>query len=102
MCYFGGKVSEVFGFTTRRLVKIQAEDNAMALIKFKSGALGNIEVTTAARPKDLEGSISILEKKVPLSLVVLLQIKLMYGNFKTKNFEIKKKIYAEPIQCIWI
>ena len=63
MCYFGEKVSEVFGFTTRRLVKIQAEDNAMALIKFKSGALGNIEVTTATRPKDLEGSISILGEK---------------------------------------
>ena len=32
----------------------------MALIKFKSGALGNIEVTTAARPKDFCAEISIL------------------------------------------
>jgi UDP-N-acetyl-2-amino-2-deoxyglucuronate dehydrogenase len=29
-------------------------------LKFKSGALGIIEATTAARPSDLEGSLSIL------------------------------------------
>jgi len=30
------------------------------MLKFKNGALGIIEATTAIRPKDLEGSISIL------------------------------------------
>ena len=30
------------------------------LLKFRNGALGVIEATTAARPRDLEGSISVL------------------------------------------
>ena len=32
----------------------------MALIQFRNGALGIIEATTATRPKDLEGSLSIM------------------------------------------
>ena len=32
----------------------------MVLLKFANGALGVIEATTAIRPKDLEGSISIM------------------------------------------
>ena len=41
-------------------MNIEAEDTAVAVLKFKNGALGVIEATTAVRPKDLEGSISIL------------------------------------------
>ena len=74
----------------------------MALIKFKSGALGNIEVTTAARPKDLEGSISILGEKGTIIIGGFAANKIDVGNFKTKNLKSKRKIYAEPIQCIWI
>jgi len=42
------------------LVNIEAEDTAVVTLKFASGALGVIEATTATRPKDLEGSLSIL------------------------------------------
>jgi predicted dehydrogenase len=41
-------------------VNIEVEDTGVAVLKFKSGALGVVEATTATRPKDLEGSISIL------------------------------------------
>lgn len=58
-----GDVESVVARTTTRLAKIEAEDTAVALLKFKSGALGVIEATTATRPKDLEGSISILGEK---------------------------------------
>ena len=74
----------------------------MALIKFKSGALGNIEVTTAARPKDLEGSISILGEKGTIIIGGFAANKIDVWEFQNKKLEIKKKIYAEPIQCIWI
>ena len=40
--------------------QIEAEDTAVVSLKFKNGALGIIEATTATRPNDLEGSISIL------------------------------------------
>lgn len=44
-------------------VKLEVEDTALSIIKFKSGAIGNLEVTTAARPDDFEASISILGQK---------------------------------------
>lgn len=55
-----GEVESVFAMTRTALVKIEAEDTAVVALRFRSGALGVIEATTAVRPKDLEGSISIL------------------------------------------
>lgn len=55
-----GEVESVFAKSTTALVDIEAEDTAVVLLKFRNGALGLIEATTAARPKDLEGSISLL------------------------------------------
>jgi UDP-N-acetyl-2-amino-2-deoxyglucuronate dehydrogenase len=58
-----GDVESVFAKSATALVDIEAEDTAVVVLKFKNGALGIIEATTAARPKDLEGSISILGEK---------------------------------------
>ena len=58
-----GEVESVFAKTTRALANIEAEDTAVVTLKFRNGALGIIEATTATRPKDLEGSISILGEK---------------------------------------
>jgi predicted dehydrogenase len=55
-----GDVDSVFAMSRTALVNIQTEDTAVVVLRFKSGALGVIEATTATRPKDLEGSISIL------------------------------------------
>ena len=55
-----GEVESVFAYSSRALVDIEAEDTAVVTLKFKNGAIGVIEATTATRPKDLEGSISIL------------------------------------------
>lgn len=55
-----GPVESVKSYISTRLVNIEAEDTGVAVLKFKSGALGVVEATTATRPKDLEGSISIL------------------------------------------
>ena len=58
--WFFGDVISVHGRATTALVRIEAEDTAVATLKFKNGALGIIEATTATRPSDLEGSLSIL------------------------------------------
>ena len=58
-----GPVESVFAKSATALVNIEAEDTAVVVLKFRSGALGIIEATTAARPRDLEGSISILGEK---------------------------------------
>jgi predicted dehydrogenase len=55
-----GDVESVFAMSRTALVDIETEDTAVVAIRFMNGALGVIEATTAARPKDLEGSISIL------------------------------------------
>lgn len=58
-----GDVESVFAYTKTALVDIEAEDTAVVVLRFANGALGVIEATTAVRPKDLEGSISILGEK---------------------------------------
>ena len=58
-----GDVESVFAKSNTSLVNIEAEDTAVVTLKFKNGALGIIEATTATRPYDLEGSISILGEK---------------------------------------
>ena len=55
-----GEVESVFAKGVTALAKIEAEDTAVSTIKFRNGALGIIEATTATRPSDLEGSISVL------------------------------------------
>ena len=58
-----GDVDSVFAMATTALVDIEAEDTATVLLRFRSGALGIIEATTAARPVDLEGSLSLLGER---------------------------------------
>ena len=55
-----GEVESVFAKMTTALANVETEDTAIVTLKFKSGALGIIEATTATRPANLEGSISIL------------------------------------------
>jgi predicted dehydrogenase len=43
-----------------RLANIETEDTAVAVIRFASGALGAIEATTAARPENIEASLSLI------------------------------------------
>lgn len=58
-----GEVESVQAMSATSLANIEAEDTAVVNLRFKNGALGIIEATTAARPKDLEGSLSILGSK---------------------------------------
>jgi predicted dehydrogenase len=58
-----GEVQSVYAQSSTALVDIEAEDTAVVLLRFRSGALGVIEATTAARPRDLEGSLSILGER---------------------------------------
>ena len=58
-----GEPISVFAKSRTALVDIETEDTGVAVIQFKNGAIGVVEATTATRPKDLEGSISILGEK---------------------------------------
>ena len=58
-----GDVESVFAKSANALVQLETEDTAIAALKFKNGALGLIEATTATRPRDIEGSISVLGER---------------------------------------
>jgi predicted dehydrogenase len=58
-----GEPESVFAKANTALVDIETEDTAVVILRFRNGALGVIEATTATRPRDLEGSISILGEK---------------------------------------
>jgi predicted dehydrogenase len=58
--WFMGPVETVQCRIATRLMNIEAEDTAVAIMCFKSGALGSFEATVAARPEDLCGTLSLL------------------------------------------
>ncbi len=58
-----GPVESVIAKTATLARRIEAEDTGIAVLKFRSGALGVIEVTMLTYPRNLEGSITILGEK---------------------------------------
>ncbi len=55
-----GPVESVMARTATLARRIEAEDEGVALLKFRNGALGTIEVTMLTYPRNLEGSITLL------------------------------------------
>lgn len=56
----GGEVSKVCAIHRTLGADIEVEDTATATLAFESGAIGSLEVTTAARPIDYEASLSLV------------------------------------------
>lgn len=63
MVYLGGDVEEVYAKMGTYLSKIEAEDLLVGTLRFKNGALGTIEATTCARPKDIKAEFVVLGEK---------------------------------------
>lgn len=61
--YLGGEVEEVSTQMRTFGAEIEVEDTCVSTLKFKSGAVGTLEITTAARPDDFEASISVVGSK---------------------------------------
>ena len=58
--WFLGDIDTVFAYGSTVLTKIETEETMICILKSKSGVLGIIEATNTARPKNLEGSFSLL------------------------------------------
>lgn len=80
-----GDVESVYCYTATRLVKIETEDTAVAVLKFTSGALGVVEATTATRPKDLEGSVSVLGERGTVEIGGFAMNEMKIWNFVDKQ-----------------
>ncbi len=58
-----GPVESVMAKTATLARKIETEDTGVAVMRFRSGALGVIEVTMLTYPRNMEGSITLLGEK---------------------------------------
>jgi UDP-N-acetyl-2-amino-2-deoxyglucuronate dehydrogenase len=58
-----GPVESVLAKTATQARRIEAEDSGVAVLRFRSGALGVIEVNVLTYPKNWEGSIAIMGEK---------------------------------------
>ena len=58
-----GPVESVMAYTGTQARNIEVEDSGVAALRWRSGAMGTVNVTMLAYPKNLEGSITILGEK---------------------------------------
>ena len=63
MQWLVGPVESVMAKTATLSRRIEAEDTGAAVLKFRNGALGVIEVTMLTYPKNLEGSFTLIGEK---------------------------------------
>jgi UDP-N-acetyl-2-amino-2-deoxyglucuronate dehydrogenase len=57
---FMGEVEEVYATSIMGEASIEVENTALVNLRFKNGALGFIEATTAIRPTNMEASLSLI------------------------------------------
>jgi UDP-N-acetyl-2-amino-2-deoxyglucuronate dehydrogenase len=63
MQWLVGPVESVMAKTATQARRIEAEDSGVAVMRFRSGALGVLEVSVLTYPRNLEGSITLLGEK---------------------------------------
>lgn len=99
LTWFMGDVESVHARGTTALVNIEAEDTAVATLKFRNGALGIIEATAATRPKDIEGSISILGAGGSVEIAGFAVNKIrtwQFGDSNDSDAEVMEKYSVNP------
>lgn len=58
--WLAGPVESVVAMTATQERRIEAEDSGAAVLRFRNGAIGVLDVTMLTYPKNLEGSLTIL------------------------------------------
>lgn len=97
--WFFGDVVSVHARGITALVNTETEDTAVATLKFRCGALGIIEATTAARPVDLEGSLSIMGEKGAVEVGGFAMNQIRHWHFKNElpaDKEVIEKFSVNP------
>ena len=61
--WMGGSVETVFALSSTLGRRIEAEDTITVGLKFRNGAIGNINVSVLTYPNNLEGSITVMGEK---------------------------------------
>jgi UDP-N-acetyl-2-amino-2-deoxyglucuronate dehydrogenase len=92
-----GPVESVMAFTATQARNIEAEDSGVAAIRWRSGAMGTLNVSMLTYPKNLEGSITILGEKgtVRVGGVAVNEIQeWQFADVRVEDAEIKTASYA--------
>ncbi len=63
LSWFGGEVETVTALTATLGRSIEAEDSGVAVMRFKNGIIGSINVSMLTYPKNLETTITVLGEK---------------------------------------
>lgn len=58
-----GPVESVMAYTGTQARNIEAEDSGVAIVRWRSGAMGTVNVSMLTYPQNLEGSITILGER---------------------------------------
>jgi predicted dehydrogenase len=98
------EIDSVYGQTENYLHPyIQAEDYGSIIIKFKNGAIGNIEGTVCVYPKNLEETLTILGENGIVVIGGLALNKILVWDFKDKqeSLEQVQKEYDSEIKNVY-
>ena len=76
----------------KAMAKIESEDTIIANLKFKNGSIGVLEATTATRPMDIEGSLSVLGSEGIVEISGFAMNKIIHPKIKDVIAKIKKII----------
>jgi UDP-N-acetyl-2-amino-2-deoxyglucuronate dehydrogenase len=92
-----GPVESVMAFTATQVRDIEAEDSGVAAIRWRSGAMGTLNVSMLTYPKNLEGSITILGEKgtVRIGGVAVNEIQeWQFADARPEDADVKTASYA--------
>lgn len=92
-----GPVESVMAYTATLARDIEVEDTGVAAIRWRSGAMGTLNVTMLTYPKNLEGSITILGEKGTVRVGGVAVNEIQHWEFDEKRPEdadIKQASYA--------
>ena len=95
-----GNVKSVSAISAKRANQLEAEDTLVAAIQLENGGLATLELTTAARPKDLEASITITGTKgvVEIGGVALNKIEKWSFSDPPDNQQEVNKEFSEEVE----
>jgi len=80
-----GPVESVFAYTSTMARNIEVEDSGVLAIKWRSGALGTMNVSMLTYPKNLEGTITVLGEKGTVRIGGLAVNEIQYWEFADKD-----------------
>ena len=85
-----GPIESVFSYTSTLERDIEVEDTGVACIKWRSGAMGTINVTMLTYPKNYEGSITILGEKGTVKVGGVAVNEIKHWEFDSEDEDDKK------------